>query len=569
MKYTLRLYQIEAVQALFNYWAACFGNPVLALPTGTGKSLVIAEFIRLALTLYPGTKILVLAHVKELIEQNFEKLLEIAPTINAGIYSAGLGRKDFGRDVIFGGIGSVSKRPELFAPDIILIDECHTVSVKETTLYRKLIAALKLRKPHLKVAGLSATPYRLGQGMIIEPGGIFTDIAYDITSMEEFNNLVREGYICPLVPKKMRTELDLSEVHTVAGDYNQRELAAAVDKESITRAALAEMLEIGHDRNSWLIFASGISHCVHVANTLCEMGISAVAVHSNTKEFPMTSEARDSAVADFKGGRVRALVNNGVFTTGFDFPGIDLIGVLRPTQSPGLWVQMLGRGTRPLWLPGYDISTTEGRLACIAAGKRNCLVLDYAGNTRRLGPINDPKKPRPRGKGPKGDVPAKLCPECNTFNHVSARKCCECDFIFPIKTTLQTQSSDDDLIAGMTEPQHPICEWFDVVSVTYSKHKSWNGKRRIRGRVPETMRVSYNCGLRSFTEHKCFEHDGHAKLAARQWWIESGGGGLTIPQTIDEAIARRFELREPKKIKVWLNTKYPKIMFQEFETVEI
>lgn len=567
----LRPYQFAAVESLFAYWRHHFGNPVVVMPTGTGKSLVIAEFIRRAILKYPKTRILVLTHVKELIEQNFEKLVDIFPTAPAGVFSAGLNRKDYGRQVTFAGIGSVASCPEVFGKvDIILIDECHTVGIKENAQYRKVINALSQINPLLKVAGLTATPYRLGMGMIIEPGGIFTDICYDISALDEFNKLLLQGYLCPLVPQPTDTELDISEVHTVAGDYNQKELAQAVDKDSITKAAVAEMIEKGAARKSWLVFTSGIKHAVHVAQQLNLLGISAVAVHSNTKEFPMTDAARDKAVADFKAGKIRALVNNGVFTTGFDFPGIDLIAVLRPTQSPGLWVQMLGRGTRPLWMPGYDISTLEGRLACIAAGKRNCLVLDFAGNTRRLGPINDPKKPRAKGKGPKGDMPAKLCPQCNTFNYVSARFCPHCGFEFPIRSALESEAQSDELIRGFGNgkeaPTEIIEHWFDVVSVTYSSHKAWNGKARIFGRVPESLRVTYNCGIRSFSEHINLEHDGSAKTSARQWWI-STSDGLSVPATVRDALRMQGNLRKPNKIRVWINTPRPRVMYRELPTL--
>jgi DNA repair protein RadD len=557
---------LAAVQALFDYWMNNTGNPVVAMPTGTGKSLVIAEFIRRALLQYPGTRILVLTHVKELVGQNFEKLLELWPTAPAGIFSAGLRRRDLGRAATFCGIGSVAKRPELFGRvDLVLIDECHTVSAKETTQYQRFINALKRSNPLLKIAGLTATPYRLGQGMIVEPGGLFSDICFDITSRDEFNQLIAEGYLAPLVPKKMKAEFDVSGVKMTAGDFNAKDLAAAVDKEAITRAACEEMVAYGTERKSWLVFASGIQHAEHVALTLAEMGISAVAIHSKSGD-----EARDEAVAAFKSGEIRALVNNGVFTTGFDFPGIDMIAVLHPTASPGLWVQMLGRGTRPLWLPGFDISTIEGRLSCIMSGpKRNCLVLDFAGNTRRLGPINDPKKPKTKGKGPKGDVPAKVCATCMTFNHVSARHCCECGAEFPFKVKLEREASEDELIAGNPvdeAPKEPVTEWFHVKGVTYSKHVPFMGKRSaIFKSAKPNMRVSYDCGIRSFTEHVCFEHEGAAKASARQFWLEAGGPGLSIPQTVDEALARTASLMEPQRVRVWINRQHPQIMFREFD----
>lgn len=570
-----RDYQDACVDALFDYWATGqpdpllpWGHPVAALPTGTGKSIIIAEFCRRACTFYPGTKILVLTHVKELVSQNFEKLLELWPTAPAGVFSAGLKRKDLGRDITFAGIGSIVKVIEWFTPDLILIDECHTVSPKEATTYRKVISSCMERNPHVKVAGLSATPYRLGQGMIVEPGGIFTDICFDLTTKDAFNWFLSEGYLKPLIPKRTKTEYDISGVHIAStGDFNQKELQAAVDKDALTRSAVAEMLVEAHDREHWLVFAAGIQHAEHVAAILVENGISAVCVHSKS-----TDAERDEAVRMFKAGEVRALVNNGVFTTGFDFPGIDYIAVLRHTTSPGLWVQMLGRGTRPDWVLGllfgnHDLSTREGRLACIAAGRPNCLVSDFARNTERLGPINDPKRPASKKKKDKpGDAPAKACETCMTYNFASARFCSECGAEFFFKVKLTAESSSHELIAGAdAKNQEPIEEYFDVETVTYSKHIPWNGKKRGPfNRAVASLRVTYNCaGLRSFTEYVCLEHGGHAQAMARQWWI-AGSRGLTIPATVDDAIDAADSLRQPARIRVWVNRANPQIQYREF-----
>lgn len=568
-----RDYQYDAVRSVFDYWASgiidpgrAWGNPVIAMPTGTGKAVVIAEFIRQVCTFDPSANILVLTHVKELVGQNFEKLLELCPTMPAGVYSAGLKRKDVGRRVTFAGVGSIKGAKHLFKPDIILIDECHTVSPKETTTYRKCIDYWQKQNPLLKVVGLSATPYRLGQGMLIEPGGIFHDICIDMTGRDAFNWFISEGYLKRLVPRPTDTEYDISGVHiSSTGDYNLNELQAAVDKDKLNRQAVAEMIAKGAQREHWLVFAAGIQHAEHIAAILVENGISAVCVHSKS-----TDDERDEAVRAFKAGEVRALVNNGVFTTGFDFPGIDLIAILRHTTSPGLWVQMLGRGTRPVWMPGYDLTTREGRLACIAAGVPNCLVLDFAKNTSRLGCINDVKKPKARKKkdgDDPGDKPAKICESCMTFNNASARHCVECGAEFHFKIKLKGTAADDELIAGNIESdnQEPVEEWFPVETVTYSKHVPWNGKRRGPfNRPTPSLRVTYNCpGLRAFTEYVCLEHGGHAQASARQWWTEASVG-LTIPQDVDDALASIDSLKDPESIRVWINRKNPQVMFRKF-----
>ena len=175
------------------------------MPTGTGKSLVIAGFLESIYRQYPMQKVLVLTHVKELIEQNCEKLLALWPTAPAGVFSAGLKRKDIHDRIIFAGIASIAKHAEKFGcVHLVIIDEAHLVSPSEETMYHKFLAALRVVNPHIKVIGLTATPWRLGQGKITEDG-IFTDVCFDITSISAFNRLIQEGYLSPLIPRRTTT----------------------------------------------------------------------------------------------------------------------------------------------------------------------------------------------------------------------------------------------------------------------------------------------------------------------------------------------------------------------------
>ena len=521
-----RYYQSEAVDSIYQYFGTKKGNPVVAMPTGTGKSIVIAEFIRGVVEKYPGQRIVVATHVKELISQNHEKLMLLWPTAPAGIYSASVGRREIA-PITFVGIQTVAKRAADFGKvDLLLIDECHLVGTGQNTQYLQFIEDLKKVNPHLKVIGLTATAYRLGMGMITD-GGIFTDVCYDLTERQTFNRLIAEGFIAPLICRKTVTELDVTDVHKSGGEYVQKELQDAVDKAPITAAALKESLSMAHDRHHWLVFAAGITHAHHIAEMLNLMGVPAAVVSGD-----MPKKEREEVLRDFKSGKYRAVVNNNVLTTGFDFPGIDMIIMLRPTSSPGLWVQMLGRGTRP------------------CEGKINCLVLDFAGNTRRLGPINDPVIPRKKGKGGGGTAPVRICPDCATYNHASVRVCECCGHEFPTVIKIDATASLQQVVAD----DLPQIVNFDVTSVSYFEHNK-PGK-------PPSMKVVYMCGLRRFSQWVCFEHRGYAAHRAKLWWEERAT--KPCPTTTAEALTRVGEIKSPTQIRVWINTTNPEVLGYEF-----
>lgn len=575
----LRDYQQAGVEAFFKRLMSGPGNTLLGYPTGTGKSRIIAGITATALSTWFGSRVLVVTHSQELVQQNFDALIGEWPTAPAGIFSAGIGRKDYFAPVTFAGIGSIANSlDELGHWDLVLIDEAHAVPHKEETVYRQTLERIRWRNPNVRVGGLTATLYRLGQGMLTDPGGIWQDVCLDLTGLDAFNWFLDMGYLAWLTPKPTVTEYDISGVGMRGGEFIQQQLQAAVDREALTRAAVAEMLAEGADRRHWLVFAAGTDHCDNVARVLAEYGIPCASVHTRSP-----GGTRAEAVKAFKRGQIRALVNNGIFTTGFDFPGIDLISVLRHTASPGLWVQMLGRGTRPVWptRPGeldewgdpvcnwhlfsqdprsFDLSTREGRLGCIQAGpKRNCKVLDFARNTTRCGPVNDPVIPRKRGKGAAGAAPVKTCGPCGTWNHTSARFCCCCQAEFPVQARFEGTAGTDELIRGPKQPEAPQFDWFQIHSTSYYKNIP-------KDRRPPSLRVVYRSGVKAFTEWVCLEHGGPAGDRARQWWLARDRmPGQDVPSTIDEAMARLAHLREPKQLKVLVNKTPQEILYCDLE----
>lgn len=516
----------------------------------TGKSVVIGGFIERLYRRYPAARVIKLTHVKELIAQNLEKLLAIWPSAPAGVYSAGLKRKELFCPITYAGIATAHKVVKQFGfIDIVLIDECHLVSQNEDTMYRAFIKGLQQTNPNIRVVGFTATPWRLGVGKMTDPGQLFTDICVDMTGMQAFNWFLDQGYLCTLVPKETSVELDTSQVHIRGGEFRQDELQAAVDVDDVTMAAVAETISLAGRRRHWLTFASGVEHAIHVAAAYNQLGVPTGVVHSK-----MPSGERDQAIADFKAGRYVGMVNNGVLTTGFDFPGIDLISMLRPTKSPGLWVQMLGRGTRPDYFSGPDLATQAGRLEAIAmSDKQDCLVLDFARNTINLGPINDPVMPKAKGKGG-GEAPVRLCESCGRYCHASATVCPFCGAEFPRMLHIHHGASTAELIR--TKEEAPVVrKAFKVDRVVYHEH-------RKDGRPP-AIKVHYYCGLRVFHEWVCLEHDGFAAKKARDWWRETAMTHET-PETTAQALAHLGGLRTPTHILVWVKKPYDEVRARDF-----
>jgi len=525
----LRYYQQEALDALYNFFLTHqTGNPLIGLPTGTGKSVLPAAFIQGVMRQWANQRFLMVTHVKELVQQNAEELLGLWAEAPLGIYSAGLKQKDTAHPIIFGSIQSMIKHPDWFGHrDIAFVDEAHLVSAEESSQYQTFFAFLKLINPNLKIIGMSATLYRMGMGMITE-NGLFTDVVYDKTNLEGFNELLAAGFMAPLIPLRTKTELDVSDVSIVKGEFVSTQLQGAVDKAEITFKALQELCHAGQNRKSWLLFASGIEHAEHIAEQLGAFGVDCAPVHSKRP-----SEYNDAAIRAFKSGQLRAIVNYGKLTTGFNHPEIDLIGMLRPTLSVPLWVQMLGRGTRP--------------------AKDNCLVLDFARNTPRLGPINDPRIPNKKGASA-GELPVKICEACGCYNHPRVRFCISCGEEFSFAVKIVSKAGTDELIKAAATEDLPKIETLSVMNVHYEK---WDGKLG----KPPTLKVTYYTPAK-FNEWICLEHNGMAGKMARDWWRRRHKD--EPPASIDEALKYTSNLKCPRFIRVHVNKKHPEILGAEF-----
>lgn len=239
MSLTLRPYQTAAIQGIYDYFHQNTGNCVVCIPTAGGKSLVMASFIEGVLKAFPDQRILIVTHVRELIAQNYLELMGLWPEAPAGIYSAGLKQRDLRAPILFAGLQSIHTRVyDVQQCDLILIDEAHLIPRSSNTMYRRFLDGLQRLNPLLKVIGFTATPYRLDSGLLHEgEDAIFTDIAYEVSVRE----LIDDGYLSPLISKRMATELDVSKVGTRGGEFIAKDLEAAIDRDAITQSALDEI----------------------------------------------------------------------------------------------------------------------------------------------------------------------------------------------------------------------------------------------------------------------------------------------------------------------------------------
>ncbi len=361
---------------------------MIVLPTGAGKSLIIAELAKLA-----KGRVLVLAHVKELVEQNHKKF--ISHDLEAGIYSAGLNQKDSKEKVIFGSIQSVARASESFFTDfsLLVIDECHRVSADDDTQYGQVIDKIRVENPQLCILGLTATPYRLDSGWIYQYNyqgficsaetRVFKKCIYDLT----LRKMIESGFLTqPVQIDAPVASYDFSSLKLQTGKerFSLEEIEAILkDQARITPVIIQNIVEMAADRKGVIIFTASVRHAAEIMNYLPH-GKSALVIGDTP------SDERDATIASFKAQKIKFLVNVSVLTTGFDAPHVDLIAILRPTESVSLYQQIVGRGLR------------------LFEGKTDCLVLDYTGVP------HDIFSPQIHERKPTHDsVPVKVaCPNC-------------------------------------------------------------------------------------------------------------------------------------------------------------
>lgn len=506
----LRDYQEAAVQALLD----CLDRspdaaPLVVMPTGSGKSHVIAEFCRHVAG--PDVKVVLATHVKELVEQDARKLRLAWPEAPLGICSAGMGQWDTRSPVVFGSIQTIANRVHELGPvSYFIVDEAHLVPAKGLGRYRTVIAKLRDVLPEMRLIGLTATEFRADSGYLYEgKGALFTEVCY----RAEIADLQDKGWLARVVAKGSKTaEIDLSRVHVRHGEYVEAELERAALV--VLTKALNELVAYRDECKKWLVFCCSIGHAEATVKGLLERGVPCELVTSETD-----AEDRERIVSEFKAAPTGCLVNVNVFTTGFDVEDVDLVVLLRATRSPVLYVQMIGRGMRP-W-PGKD----------------ECTVLDFGTNVERHGPVNAVRVKRPNEEP--GVAPCKKCPECQTIILAGLRECPECGFLFDFKPQFDERPVEGEIVF------RPTTGWEDVMDWTLRRHQA-------PGKPLPVVQVLYWCGAMGQTAVKqwvCPEHQGYPLSIFVDWWIRLGGKS-PVPFKVDDVLARKGELWRPAQVFV-------------------
>lgn len=551
----LRDYQQDAKQSFFKYYdEGNTGNPLIVIAAGGGKSLVIGQLIKDIIMPYPAQRIIMATHVSDLVINNYEKIIKQWPDAPAGIYSAGLNKKQPWAQIVCGSVQSMYKKvAALSHRDILIIDEAHLLSDKDSGMYRMFINELKKINPFLKVVGFTATEWRTKGGHLLDQkNAIFTDVIYNIGLGE----LTRRGYLTPLISKSSLIQADLSKCKITAGEFNAKEAELIMDNTELTKAALDEVEILAKDRKHFLFFCQGVDHAYHVRDELRLRGWDADVVTGETPQ-----EHRTAMLNKFRTSKTRyALVNNAVLTTGTDLPNVDCVVWLRGTKASLLYIQINGRGTRVIYAAGYDLETQQGRLEAIANGfKPNCLVLDYAGNIERFGAVDLIHPPaRKKNKNDKDEkpkiTPQKICPSCREPIAISIREC-KCGYIFEV----QAKASHEQAASSMAIMSHELTiEKFDIAKVMYKIHTGASG-------IP-TLRVQYYdfFGLIA-SEYICFSHVGYPRDKAIKWALDRGILFSEIPKTTENAYEMMDKFKDPTAIYAKKSGKYINIEGYEFE----
>ena len=532
-----RQYQINARMALHNHVCTKKTNPCIVLPTGSGKSVVMASTIQMWKEQSPWIRGCILAHRKELVVQNADKFRTVYDGSDIGIFSAGLGRRDYESPILFASIDSIFRKSGEFPPfDFLFIDEAHRIPPSGEGKYRTFIKGCRQFNQALIAVGWTATAFRMGCGPICHKDHILNEICYEAKITE----LINDGYLCKLRSKVGLTQPELGGVRrNNKGDYIVNSLSKATNKGHIIASAISEAVRIikAENRKSIVFFCVDVGHCERISRELRTHGIYAPYITGKTRQHE-----RDRIISDFKDGRIHAICNVNVLTEGFDAPHIDCIVLLRPTLSPGLFSQMVGRGLRP------------------HRSKIDCLVLDFANCIDEHGPIDL--------LGDGQQVVMATCSQCReSFSRV-IKVCPSCGREIPkqeidrLEIVERERRMHSDKTSGKSilsdEPQI-----LKVDTVYVNRH--------VKPGSPDSLRIQYRCGVGMYREWICLDHEGFAGVKAGKWWMDRIGdpSGVTVNEALNNMFLSQSILEYTKTITIKKIGKHYEIIAYNQPLIEV
>jgi DNA repair protein RadD len=452
MNISLRDYQLELVDAVWN--EICSQHTALAvLPTGGGKTVCVAELMKRAMQAKPTIRIAMVMGRIDLVNQTERALSRVIDRRHIGVYCGSMGRKEYRRPITVASIQSIrdiAMRGMLgVSPiDLLIVDETHNLDQKAGSYYT-FIEKCRDENSKLKIVGFTATPFR-STGEIFGAGKLFSRVCYRKTIKE----MIALGFLCQPVLKQGNDAFDTSKLRVRAGEYVQEDVDALVSDDKTVELQVKDALARMQGRQCIAWATANIDHCNRVLDALEKENERGTSVHSK-----QSKETRSANLAAFMGGTFRHMVFVSVLTEGFDHPPIDTVILMRPTRSPVLYVQVVGRGLR------------------IYPEKLDCLVLDYGQVVSTLGPLDDPKV---KGKKAQGEAVLKLCPTCALWVPGGSLTCPECGHQFPErKAPEQSLSRTHDQAAEILSSA-PKPETLTLGPARIAMHKAKSGNDCVR-----------------------------------------------------------------------------------------
>ena len=526
--FELRPYQQAALTALEDYWRDGGGNPLVVMATATGKSVVIAHLIRDISRRYPALRVLVVTHVLELIEQDLIPLRALWPDAPIGINSAGIGEREWGASIIFAGVQSVWRSAARLGPrHLVLIDEAHLVPHDGDGMYRTLLAELRALAPAdgMRIAGFSATPFRLDSGRLDEgEGKIFDDVVFDYG----IGQGIRDGWLSPLTSKATGTEINISGVGRRGGEFIAGELERAADDSATVSAACDEIVARGADRRSWLVFCCGVAHAHHVGEALrCP------------RRFLPGGDRRDAARRAC--GQHRRVQGRHGPVPGQRQRVDDRLRRAADRSTGHAAADAVDRTLRANGRPRHPQGRRQGQLP--DPGLRRQLPPPRTGGPGRHQGRRQQERSAPSRRP---SVRTKTCPECAEINPLDAAACCCCGHEWPKPKPAARHATSADAVPILTGER----VWLPVTDVSFHRHYKYGDPD-----APPSFRVDYLCGLSPYAEYVSFERQGYPRTCAERWWYALGGSA-PVPVTVDEALQRQHELDPVVAIAVARNGRF-------------